>query len=78
MTFKFVDLLKERGKRPAFPSMHITEDPVEWQLRLWGEYMDRSIDATDDPRVGFRPDAWQRRVLDAIDRNSSLLVVGKL
>ncbi|KAL1698136.1 hypothetical protein EV121DRAFT_266073, partial [Schizophyllum commune] len=75
MTFKFVDLLEEKGKRPAFPSMHITEDPVEWQLRLWGEYMDRSIDATDDPRVGFRPDAWQRRVLDAIDRNSSLLVI---
>ncbi|KAI5888019.1 P-loop containing nucleoside triphosphate hydrolase protein [Schizophyllum commune H4-8] len=75
MTFKFVDLLEGKGKRPAFPWMHIKEDPVEWQLRLWGEYMDRSIDATNDPRVGFRPDAWQRRVLDAIDRNSSLLVI---
>ncbi|KAL1741542.1 hypothetical protein HDZ31DRAFT_84764 [Schizophyllum fasciatum] len=42
---------------------------------LWGEYMDRSIDGADDPRVGFRPDAWQRRVLDAIDRDSSLLVI---
>ncbi|TRM63126.1 hypothetical protein BD626DRAFT_495574 [Schizophyllum amplum] len=75
MTFKFVDLLEAKGTQSIFPWMRVLEDPVEWQLRLWGEHMDRSIDAASDPRVGFRPDAWQRRVLDAIDRNSSLLVI---
>ncbi|KAH9007609.1 hypothetical protein EDB83DRAFT_2509312 [Lactarius deliciosus] len=58
--------------------MAIKEDPVIWQLRVFGEYMDRSMDSAPDPRVGFQPDAWQREVLDCLDQpKSSLLVVGE-
>jgi len=56
--------------------MAIVEHPVIWQLRLFGEYMDRSMDSKPDGRVAFEPDAWQRKVLDGIDANKSLLVVG--
>ncbi|TCD64633.1 hypothetical protein EIP91_003835 [Steccherinum ochraceum] len=55
--------------------MRITEDPVLWQLRVFGEHMDRSMDSQSDPRVSFKPDAWQRRVLDSLDANESVLVV---
>lgn len=36
------------------------------------------MDSRPDSRVAFDPDAWQAEVLDSIDANSSLLVVGKL
>jgi hypothetical protein len=58
--------------------MAINEDPVVWQLRLFGEYMDRSMDSAPDRRVSFQPDAWQREVLDGLDEpKTSLLVVGE-
>jgi len=77
LSFSFVKLLKSKTKTPVYDFMSIQEPPVEWQLRLFGEYMDRSMDSQQDPRVSFKPDAWQRDVLDAIDKNMSLLVVGK-
>ena len=55
--------------------MKITEYPVVWQLRVFGDYMDRSMDSLPDFRVAFEADAWQRRVLNGIDQNKSLLVV---
>ncbi|ROW06607.1 hypothetical protein VMCG_04238 [Cytospora schulzeri] len=36
---------------------------------------DRSFDPAPDSRVPFNPDAWQRKVLDAIDADKSLFVV---
>ncbi|KAF9871134.1 DEAD/DEAH box helicase [Colletotrichum karsti] len=47
----------------------------EFQLEHCGPYLERSFDSAPDPRVPFQPDAWQRKVLDAIDRNKSLFVV---
>ena len=76
LTFKFVKLVKPKTQEPLHAFMRIKEHPVEWQLRIFGEYMDRSMDSQVDPRVSFKPDAWQRQVLDAIDDNESLLVVG--
>ena len=76
LTFKFVKLVKSKTQEPLHAFMRIKEHPVEWQLRIFGEYMDRSMDSQVDPRVSFKPDAWQRQVLDAIDDNKSLLVVG--
>jgi ATP-dependent RNA helicase DDX60 len=55
--------------------MAIEETPVRWQLRLFGQYLDRSFDSRPDPRVSFFPDAWQRDVLDKLDRDESILVV---
>ncbi len=78
LAFKFVKLLKSKSHKPVYKFMAIKEDPVIWQLRLFGEYMDRSMDSASDPRVSFKPDAWQREVLDCLDQpKSSLLVVGK-
>ncbi|KAI1075155.1 P-loop containing nucleoside triphosphate hydrolase protein [Whalleya microplaca] len=50
-------------------------DPLEFQLDYSGPYMERSFDSAPDPRVPFNPDAWQRKVLDAIDADKSLFVV---
>ena len=77
-TFKFKKLVKSKSGSALYPFMKITEDPIQWQLRLFGEYMDRSMDSAPDPRVPFEPDAWQRKVLDCIDANDSVLVVGEL
>lgn len=78
LNFKFVKLLRSKTKAPAYKFMHITEDPVVWQLRLFGEFMDRSMDSQPDPRVSFEPDAWQRQVLDCLDeKGHSVLVVGE-
>ena len=77
LSFKFVKILRSKTKAPAHKYMRIQEDPVTWQLRLFGEFMDRSMDSQSDPRVSFKPDAWQRRVLDCLDDNHSVLVVGK-
>ena len=77
LCFKFVKLVRSKSGRPLYDFMHITEDPVTWQLRLFGEFMDRSMGSKSDPRVSFAPDAWQREVLDCLDRNESILVVGK-
>lgn len=78
LSFEFVKLTKSKTGSPVHKFMKITEHPVVWQLRLFGEHMDRSMDSRPDPRVKFEPDAWQRQVLDSIDRRESLLVVGKL
>ncbi|KAH9882277.1 hypothetical protein J1614_001449 [Plenodomus biglobosus] len=46
-----------------------------FQLEYCGPYLEREISSAIDERVPFRPDAWQRKVLDAIDENHSLFVV---
>ncbi|KAH8927575.1 P-loop containing nucleoside triphosphate hydrolase protein, partial [Atractiella rhizophila] len=67
LSFKFLKLPQ--------PFLHITdEDPWVFQLRIFGEYMDRSVGGQPDPRVTFQPDEWQREVLDRIDRHESMLV----
>ena len=76
LSFKPVKLVSSRTKESHYPYMRIQEDPVLWQLRLFGQFMDRSMDGLPDRRVSFIPDAWQRKVLDGIDSNHSLLVVG--
>ena len=78
LAFGFVKLLRSKSNKPIHKFMTIKEDPVTWQLRVFGEYMDRSMDSAPDPRVSFQPDAWQREVLDCLDEpKSSLLVVGR-
>lgn len=76
LCFKFIQLVRSKSGHPLYKFMHITEDPITWQLRLFGEFMDRSMGSKPDHRVSFAPDAWQREVLDCLDRNESILVVG--
>ncbi|KAG1823796.1 uncharacterized protein BJ212DRAFT_703338 [Suillus subaureus] len=75
LSFRFVKLVKSKTKTAVYDFMRVQEHPIVWQLRLFGEFMDRSMDSQADARVTFKPDAWQREVLDAIDQNMSLLVV---
>ena len=78
MAFTFIKLLKSKSHKPIYKFMAIKEDPVVWQLRVFGVYMDRSMDSAPDRRVSFEPDAWQREVLDGLDEPmTSLLVVGE-
>ena len=77
LCFEFVELIWSGSGGPLYEFMRITEDPITWQLRLFGEFMDRSMGSKPDPRVSFAPDAWQREVLDCLDRNESVLVVGE-
>ena len=55
--------------------LSIPIDPIEFQLRHCGPYLDRSMDSIPDVRIPFEPDGWQRKVLDAIDARKSLFVV---
>lgn len=56
--------------------LELPTNPVEFQLQHCGPFLERSFDAAPDSRVpNFDPDAWQRRVLDAIDAEKSLFVV---
>ncbi|CAK5280839.1 unnamed protein product [Mycena citricolor] len=76
ISFDFVRLFSRRHDcQPKLPSMAIRENPIIWQLRVFGDYMDRSMDSSVDARVSFWPDAWQKRVLDCIDEGHSILVI---
>ncbi len=77
LNFDFVKLVKSKSGHAVNKWMRITEPSMVWQLRLFGEYMDRSMDSSSDPRVSFKPDAWQRKVLDCLDRKESVLVAGE-
>ena len=48
---------------------------TEFQLRHCGLYMDRNLGSKQDSRVKFEPDAWQVKVLDALDEDKSVFVV---
>jgi hypothetical protein len=77
LRFEFVKLIKSKTGSAVHKYMKIKEDPIMWQLRLFGEFMDRSMDSAPDRRVLFKPDAWQRKVLDCLDEDDhSVLVVG--
>lgn len=47
---------------------------AEVQLKFMGHLMERSLGSAPDPRVGFYPDAWQKRLLDTVDERRSALV----
>ncbi|KAK3362356.1 P-loop containing nucleoside triphosphate hydrolase protein [Lasiosphaeria hispida] len=50
--------------------------PREFLLEHCGPYLERSFDSAPDSRVtSFNPDAWQRKVLDAIDADKSVLAI---
>lgn len=74
LTFDFVKVSKKSGS-PIHRFMKLHEHPVHWLLRCFGEYMDRSLDSMPDSRVQFDPDRWQRKVLDSLDDDASVLVV---
>lgn len=60
-------------KEVKLPSLQLAT--IDFQLQHCGPFLERSFDPAPDSRVSFVPDAWQRRVLDAIDVDKSLFVV---
>ncbi|KAI0024132.1 hypothetical protein F4780DRAFT_725926 [Xylariomycetidae sp. FL0641] len=72
------DKSRKLSFRPAIEQepkvMQMPIEPVEFQLQFCGPYLERSFDAQEDTRVPFKPDAWQRSVLDGIDQDKSLFI----
>ncbi|CEL97702.1 unnamed protein product [Vitrella brassicaformis CCMP3155] len=71
-----VDLDQFRVKR-AKEVIHFkvpTDAEIDFQLKFMGGDLERTTGATSDKRVNFKPDAWQKRLLDIVDKNESALV----
>ncbi|CAO1632903.1 unnamed protein product [Parajaminaea phylloscopi] len=61
---------------PRASKKYVVGDAIDFQLDHCGDVMDRQLDSKVDKRVAtFKPDGWQRRVLDAVDAKENLLVV---
>ncbi|KAI9740289.1 MAG: hypothetical protein M1834_004867 [Cirrosporium novae-zelandiae] len=60
---------------PLNIDMSLGTNAQQFSLLQVGPYMDRDMDSADDPRVLFRPDGWQRNVLDELDAMHSVFVV---
>ncbi|PWN27927.1 P-loop containing nucleoside triphosphate hydrolase protein [Jaminaea rosea] len=61
---------------PRASKKYTVGDPIDFQLSHCGDVMERQLDSKADRRVAtFKPDGWQRKVLDAVDARDSLLVV---
>ncbi|MCJ1394369.1 hypothetical protein MMC18_007247 [Xylographa bjoerkii] len=61
--------------QPLAATLSIGLSPTDFQLLHCGPYMDRNMDSQPDDRVPFKPDGWQRRVLDELDADHSVFVV---
>ncbi|CAO1624676.1 unnamed protein product [Sympodiomycopsis kandeliae] len=61
---------------PKASKRYIVGDPLDFQLLHCGDVMERQLDSKEDKRVAtFKPDGWQRKVLDSVDAKESTLVV---
>jgi ATP-dependent RNA helicase DDX60 len=56
-------------------AMKVSLSSSRFQLKCMGPFMERDTASLKDPRVPFLADDWQVKVLDAIDKRNSLLVV---
>lgn len=60
---------------PKASNFRLPYPKEEFQLRFCGPYVEKALDGKEDARVQFIPDGWQRRVLDILDKNESVVVV---
>lgn len=76
LTFRPVELAHQDRSKPAlYPFLRLPIDFTTFQLEYYGVYMDRAMDGQPDSRVPFIPDAWQRAVLDHLDKRESVVVL---
>eukprot|EP00471_Norrisiella_sphaerica_P010558 CAMPEP_0184496812 /NCGR_PEP_ID=MMETSP0113_2-20130426/34938_1 /TAXON_ID=91329 /ORGANISM="Norrisiella sphaerica, Strain BC52" /LENGTH=2353 /DNA_ID=CAMNT_0026883619 /DNA_START=27 /DNA_END=7088 /DNA_ORIENTATION=+ len=67
---------QRRYRQLAYPDHRVNMTPERFQLTFGGPKMVRDVQSAPDPRVsGFYPDAWQREMLDVVDRRGSALIV---
>lgn len=59
----------------ATADMYNNEDSIRFQLRCLGAKLEREVIGVYDPDVGFTPDPWQCKFINAIRNNQSALVV---
>lgn len=61
---------------PKASKKYVVGDALDFQLLHCGDVMERQLDSKADKRVPtFKPDGWQRKVLDSVDAKESTLVV---
>ena len=60
---------------PSEVSLSIDMAVRDFCLQHVGPYMKRALDSSQDSRVSFEPDRWQRDVLDELDDGHSLFLV---
>ncbi|CAD26614.1 putative RNA HELICASE OF THE SKI2 SUBFAMILY [Encephalitozoon cuniculi GB-M1] len=51
-----------------------SEFDICFQLKHTGDKLQRSVNSKKDPRVLFKPDEWQVRLLDLVDQNKSAVI----
>jgi len=51
------------------------ESSIRFQLIHMGHLLKRKTGGSYDSRVGFKPDAWQKELIDLVDKNESALVI---
>lgn len=51
------------------------ESSIRFQLVHMGHLLKRISGSRHDSRVGFKPDTWQKELIDLVDKNESALVI---
>lgn len=69
-----------QGGTLTIPNIPVRKVPVgmsfqRFQLAFCGGYMDRGSVTEKDPRIPFKPEPWQKDLLDIVDKKESVLVV---
>ncbi|XP_955365.1 dead/deah-like helicase, putative [Theileria annulata] len=70
---KDIDKVRRESEVWDFAIFEGTE--YDYMLCYMGDVFERTLGSTNDPRVLFRPDAWQKMLLDIVDAKESALVV---
>lgn len=63
-----------RIEAPSLSSRFI-ESSIEFQLLRMGDLLKRKDEAEYDERVRFKPDSWQRELINIVDKGGSALIV---